>query len=335
MRTLLLLAALTALSAAPVQRDWQLHPAIVQLDSTGDIFAVGDVHGDRERLVDLLSGAGIVDRSARPPAWSAGRAILVFTGDLIDKGPDALGVIALLRSLEPQAARAGGRLIVLMGNHEAEFLAEPAARKSQEFAAELRHAGMKPAEVAACRGEVGQFFCSLPLAAKVNDWFFSHAGNSGGRSIDRLSADIRRAVDSAGFGAPELAGDNSLLEARYGERGPNGRSWIEGEGRLDRYAAALGVTHIVQGHHHGDVQFDDGARRRTGEIYQWRGRLFLIDTGMSREIDDSLGAVLHIGGGKPHTATAICADGRTTTLWDERKAAESAGAICHAATQAR
>jgi hypothetical protein len=325
MRRLIPLAAVTALFAAPIHRDWQLHPAVVQFDTTADIFAVGDVHGDRERLLDLLAGARIVDRSKNPPSWSLGPATLIFTGDLIDKGPDALGVIALIRSLEQQAERAHGRVIALMGNHEAEFLAHPDGKKSEDFAAELRRAGMKPKEVAACSGGIGQFLCAMPLAAKGNDWFFSHAGNTDGRTVERLAADIHHAVDAGGFGAPELAGDNSLLEARYGDRGPGGRSWIEGDGRLERYATALGVAHIVQGHHHGDVKFADGAARRTGEIYQWRGRLFLIDTGMSRDIDDSSGAVLHI---TATAATAICADGRTTDLWDKQKPSASSSALC-------
>jgi hypothetical protein len=322
MRSLILLAASAALYAAPV-RDWQAHPAIVQVDTGAEIFAVGDVHGDRERLVRLLTGAGVVRGAG--PEWSAGASVLVFTGDMIDKGPDSLGVIALLRGLGRQAAAAGGRVVVLMGNHEAEFLATPDAKKSLEFADELRGAGLKPREVAACRGAIGEFLCGLPLAARVNDWFFSHAGNTGGRTIDQLSADIRRAVDAAGFGAPELSNDNSLLEARYGERGPGGNSWIEGGKVLDRYAAAIGVAHIVQGHHHGAVQFLDGAERYAGEMFQWHGHLFLIDTGMSREIDDSIGAVLHISGRR---ADAVCPDGRVTKLWTADDASSSARALC-------
>jgi hypothetical protein len=40
------------------------------------------------------------------------------------------------------------------------------------------------------RGEFGEFLCSLAFAARVGDWFFSHAGDSGGRKIEDLAIDL-------------------------------------------------------------------------------------------------------------------------------------------------
>src|SRR5579883_932489 len=140
------LTVLLAVAAQAAPRDWSTAPAIVQLDTAEDIFAMGDVHGDRQRLVELLAGAGVIE-SAAHPVWTAGRAVLVFTGDLIDKGPDAVGVITLLRALGTEATAAGGRVVVLMGNHEAEFLANPGASKGAEFGAQLSAAGLQPHEV--------------------------------------------------------------------------------------------------------------------------------------------------------------------------------------------
>jgi hypothetical protein len=323
MRRLLLLAICVTASAAP--RDWKESPAIVQLDTQADIFAMGDVHGDYQRLVELLTGAGVIrgiPATPERPVWTAGRAVLVFTGDMIDKGPDAVGVLAFLRALQPAAMASGGRVVVLMGNHEAEFLAESGSAKDRDFPDQLEKAGMKPRDVAACGGEVGKFLCSLPFGARVNDWFFSHAGNTGGRSLDRLIADLEADVTRRGFGAPILADSNSLLEARIGEKGPGGRSWFEASGSrmpadrlLAAYADALGVSHIVEGHHHGVTQFPDGANRQLGEMFNWRGELFLIDTGMSRDIGDSAGALLHIRTAQKKAA-AVCTDGRETLIWD-------------------
>jgi hypothetical protein len=52
-------------------------------------------------------------------------------------------VTALFRALEKDAARAAGRVIVLMGNHEAEFLADPTDddNEAQAFLKE-RHRGL-------------------------------------------------------------------------------------------------------------------------------------------------------------------------------------------------
>lgn len=320
--------AQTAPAENKIVRDWGKYPAIVQIDTNEDIFAVGDVHGDYDRLVKLLTAAKIIDHPADPDAvkWTAGRAVLVFTGDLIDKGPHSLQVVQLAASLRKTAAGSGGRVITLMGNHEAEFLADPTEKKVTDFSQDLRGAGLTPAEVSACHEDVGQFLCSLPFGARVGDWFFSHGGNTGGRTIPQLTADFETGVGQDGFASRQLVNANSMLEARLGEEGPGGKSWFEVESPqrtaaqiLARYAAALGAAHLVQGHQHQTVRFEDGQQRNTGRIFQWHGLLFLIDVGMSEGVGDSHGAVLHIRHKNGEEASAIYADGTETGIWNSRR----------------
>jgi len=84
------------------------------------IVAVGDIHGDYDNLVAILQAAGLVDSKAK---WNGGRATLVITGDFFDRGPDVRPVLDLLMKLEKEAARRRGRVVVLLGNHEAINLA--------------------------------------------------------------------------------------------------------------------------------------------------------------------------------------------------------------------
>src|SRR5207244_2043840 len=117
------------------------------------LYALGDVHGDYDRLVTLLIAAKVL--ASEPPRpdqarWAAGPAVLVCTGDLIDKGNQGLRVLALLRALQDSAQEVGGRLLVTMGNHEAVFLASPArGLKTEEFRRELVSRGLDPSVVAA------------------------------------------------------------------------------------------------------------------------------------------------------------------------------------------
>jgi hypothetical protein len=316
-------------------RDWKQYPAIVQIDTNTDIFAVGDVHGDYDRLVKLLAAARIIEPPGSPEmvTWIADKSVLVFTGDLIDKGPRCVEVLRLVRSLRDAAARQGGQVVILMGNHEAEFLADPTANKTKDFADDLRRAGIVPQETAACGGDLGQFLCSLPFGARVRDWFFSHGGNTGGRSMEQLGSNLQDAVEKEGFGTQQLVGGNSLLEARLGEEGPNGRSWFDIESPkrteeqlLASYARALGVAHFVQGHQHQKVLFEDGQQRNAGEMFQWRGLLFLIDVGMSEGVGASHGAVLRIHTGNRPEAVAICANGKQTSIWDDAHIAKTSRA---------
>jgi hypothetical protein len=79
------------------------------------LVAIADIHGDLAAFTSILRAAGLVDASAR---WTGGRARLVQTGDYTDRGADVRALFDLLRTLEGSARRAGGRVDVLLGNHE-------------------------------------------------------------------------------------------------------------------------------------------------------------------------------------------------------------------------
>jgi hypothetical protein len=304
--------------ASDYTRDWTRFPPVIERNAPAALFAIGDIHGDYERLLRLLIAARLIPAIPAKPelaVWGAGTSTLVVTGDMIDKGPRPVDVLHYLIALRTDARKRGGEVILLAGNHEVEFLATPDQKKSEEFVADLKRAGISPSDVVACRGDIGELFCSLPYAARVGEWFFSHAGNTEGFTLDQLAAGIEKGVDRSGFASKELTGANSLLEARL----TDGKEWFDApDGRtgeqqiLSRNAAALGVRHIVQGHQPKTVKFADGAERKPGEMFQRWGLLFLIDTGMSRGVGDSAGAALRFSDGR---AVAICPDGTETVLW--------------------
>ncbi len=79
------------------------------------VVAVGDVHGSYDNLVKVLTLAGLLDRSGH---WGGGKAVLVQVGDVLDRGVQTRPALDLLMLLEKEARQAGGRVIVLLGNHE-------------------------------------------------------------------------------------------------------------------------------------------------------------------------------------------------------------------------
>lgn len=80
------------------------------------IVAVGDLHGDHAGFAAILRDARLIDGEGR---WTGGDAILVQTGDVVDRGPDSLPIIRDLMRLQREAQRTGGRIVALVGNHEA------------------------------------------------------------------------------------------------------------------------------------------------------------------------------------------------------------------------
>ena len=79
------------------------------------IVAIGDVHGAYDGLIATLQGAGVIDDKL---AWSGGKTHLVFTGDLLDRGAKSRDVMDLVMRLEKEALHDGGRVHLVLGNHE-------------------------------------------------------------------------------------------------------------------------------------------------------------------------------------------------------------------------
>lgn len=111
-----LLATLLALSALlPSHAIAQTNESVCDIKTTERVVAIGDIHGAYDRFLAILGKAGLVDTRGR---WTGGRAILIQTGDVLDRGPDSKRVLDLLRRLEQDAPRDGGRVYALLGNHE-------------------------------------------------------------------------------------------------------------------------------------------------------------------------------------------------------------------------
>ena len=80
------------------------------------IVAIGDLHGDHDAWRAIARAAGLIDARGK---WSGGKTTLVQMGDVVDRGPDSLKIIRDLRKLQKDAPKRGGRVIALIGNHEA------------------------------------------------------------------------------------------------------------------------------------------------------------------------------------------------------------------------
>src|SRR5690348_16103351 len=95
-------AAIPAVAASPPQPD--------------RIVAIGDLHGDFSVWRDISGAAGLVDAAGH---WAGGRTTLVQVGDVVDRGPETLKILRELMRLQKEAPKQGGRVVALVGNHEA------------------------------------------------------------------------------------------------------------------------------------------------------------------------------------------------------------------------
>ena len=181
-----------------------------QFEDVDRIVAVGDIHGAYDALVATLREAGVIDSASR---WSGGKTHLVSTGDVLDRGADSRRVMDLLMRLEQEAARAGGRVHLLLGNHEVMNLigdlryvadgeyaayqdvetAEERERWFQQYLASRRAGGDEAAARKAFDrrappgffghrkalrydGTYGKWLLTKPFVVVINDVAFGHGG---------------------------------------------------------------------------------------------------------------------------------------------------------------
>jgi hypothetical protein len=191
------------------------------------VVAFADVHGAHAELTALLQSVGVIDAELR---WTGGRTHLVSLGDLLDRGADSRKVMDLLMRLQREAEAAGGRVHVVLGNHEAmnvlgdlryvaadEFAPyaadeDPDERTRQRDAFLARQSGATAADferlfppgffahrrLLGPQGQYGRWLLALPAAVHVNDTVYMHGGPSSllqGRGIEDLNRAYTAAVN--------------------------------------------------------------------------------------------------------------------------------------------
>ena len=165
------------------------------------VYAVGDVHGRADLLIDLLEL--IVRDCSNAPRRAENRPHLVFLGDYIDRGPSSRQVVDIVLEL---AGSSYFEICALKGNHEealSNFLVDPAFGPpwlAHGGDMTLRSYGIEPlagtaplarwVELQAAFAEPlptshAIFFDSLELIHCVGDYVFVHAGIKPGVRLDR------------------------------------------------------------------------------------------------------------------------------------------------------
>jgi serine/threonine protein phosphatase 1 len=152
-------------------------PRLVSHSWPAAVYAIGDVHGCLDQLLDIEA------QIVRDGLGLDGEKWLVTVGDHIDRGPASAAVLAHVMSSPPD----GFRRIALLGNHEVLLLdvldhpLEPESWREQGGAETLASYGLDPFAPtpllpaqfpARDRG----FMAGLPLYLLLPGWLFVHAG---------------------------------------------------------------------------------------------------------------------------------------------------------------
>jgi hypothetical protein len=223
-------------------------------NSAGKIFVVGDIHGEFSRVRNLLYSSGIIDKEGK---WAWGENQLVFIGDIFDRGREVTEAFWMIYMLEKQAADAGGRVHLILGNHEPMIFKDDLRYITDEYYALCDNLGTSYTELFNNETLLGRWLRSKPVIISINDFGFVHAGIS-----DEI-LDMKLPIDSINKIVWQF--HNSLEEERNVAKrstllGSNGTLWYRGyinnvkksdgaeERLVDRVLEFYGIKSLIIGH---------------------------------------------------------------------------------------
>lgn len=215
------------------------------------IAAISDIHGQYDTFITLLKNNNIIDQDG---TWSYGEGHFVVAGDIFDRGPNVTEVLWFLYDLEKQAAQRGGKVHVLLGNHDVMVLN-----------GNLRSVHPKYTEIATILGKpfhtfftketvLGNWLRTRPVVVKINTMLFTHGGLhpdlvTKGLSLNQINTEFKNQLIES-----ELADGRNELGA-YLHRGSGPiyyRGYFQGElatdTQIDELLKHFQISNIVVGH---------------------------------------------------------------------------------------
>ena len=253
-------------------------------DGVERVLAVGDVHGDCDQFVKLLRAGGVVNERN---AWIGGKTHMVQVGDVLDRGPDSKKAMDLLRRLEKEAEKAGGRVHALVGNHEAMVASGYLTyMRRDELAALGGEDGIRKSFGPG--GEYRTWLQSHNAVVRINNMLFVHGGIGpayADEPIEKINKEVRTelAGGKADAGGILMAPDGPLWYRGYAHTND-----AELEEDLEVVFKSFKVRHVIVGH----TVSKAGIQTRCG------GGAIMIDVGFSRTYVGGHPACLLIEKGK-------------------------------------
>jgi len=232
------------------------------------LFVVSDVHGYRDDLAAGLRDAGLVDEADQ---WCGADARLWLLGDFMDRGPDGVGVLDLVMSLQDQAPE---NVHALMGNHEILALGMKRFPENRFAESWMINGGLSSDQEALTPAHL-EWLGSLPVLAKVGGYLFMHSDTTGylgwGDSVEEVNTTVREVIESDDAG--RYWDVWAQLTSRYHFARLNGPEVVRD------LLARLEAAGIVHGHTIIGSLIDCPSSEVDGPVLYAEGQVLAIDGG--------------------------------------------------------
>ncbi|WP_281284875.1 metallophosphoesterase [Litorilituus lipolyticus] len=134
---------------------------------------MSDIHGQIDIFKTLLAKHAITDKTGN---WIFNDGHLVITGDIFDRGDNVTEILWFLFELEQQAELSGGKLHLLLGNHEVMVLTNDLRYLSDKYLHVEKLLNQSMTELYAPTSILGTWLRSKNVVLKLNDMVFLHGG---------------------------------------------------------------------------------------------------------------------------------------------------------------
>ena len=216
-------------------------------DATPSKFlAISDFDGHIEGLTMLLQGEGVMDENFN---WTYGDGHLIISGDLFDRGFHITECMWLLYKLESEAAAAGGKLHLIIGNHEMFNLTDDWRYVEVKYFNNAHLMRKRMSELYDSNTELGRWLRSKNIIEEIGGHAFMHGGISPEVAALNLSYDQINE-----YGRIEMNGApcNSVCNLINSS---NGIYWYRGmvreeltQQQVDDILDNFGVGRVILGH---------------------------------------------------------------------------------------
>lgn len=247
-----------------------------QLEYQGDfnVAALSDFHGQYDLMLTLLKNNKIIDQEGN---WSFADGHFVITGDIFDRGDKVTEILWFIYHLEHQAQKAGGKIHLLLGNHEVMVLNGDLRYLHAKY--NLTATLLKTPFEQLFNNEtiLGSWLRSKPVLVKVNDMLFAHGGFHPSlakekRKLTEINTVFKEHLIKAELKQPRTGW------AEYLHR-TNGPIWYRGyfkdnganSAEIDLLLNHFDVDHLVVGH---------TSQKQVETRYQ--GRVIAIDSSIKK-----------------------------------------------------
>jgi hypothetical protein len=216
------------------------------------VCAVSDIHGEFKSYIRLMKAQGIIDDDLN---WNFGTGHLIILGDYFDRGNMVTELIWHLFGLEKQAEKAGGKVHIMLGNHELMMFSNDTRYTNDKYLKVSDIIGQKYSDLYSMNTFMGKWLRSKPVIISINNCLFVHGGISGEMLQKNMETEKINALFSKLTQGKMLKDEGELHDLLFLTEN-EGPVWYRGffedpgftEARADSILAFYGMKHIIVGH---------------------------------------------------------------------------------------